>query len=124
MNELINVLPHRLGETLLRHGALLAVAESCTGGWIAKALTDVPGSSAWFDRGFVTYSNESKHELLGVDGEILRLHGAVSEAVVRAMAQGALEHSRADLTVAVALRTGATAACLRQGRGPDCRERP
>jgi len=101
MNELLSVLPHRLGKTLVKHGKLLAVAESCTGGWVAKVLTDIPGSSEWFDRGFVTYSNESKQELLGVDKELLRLHGAVSEAAVRAMALGVLEHSRADLSVSI-----------------------
>jgi nicotinamide-nucleotide amidase len=76
-------------------------AESCTGGWIAKLLTDMPGSSAWFERGFVTYSNEAKRELLGVPNGLLVEHGAVSEPVVRAMAAGALSHGRGDLSVAV-----------------------
>ena len=101
MNDPLHVLPVRLGETLHQNGKLLTLAESCTGGWIAKVLTDVSGSSGWFDRGFVTYSNESKQEMLGVEEEILRMHGAVSEPVVRAMALGALEQSRADLSVAV-----------------------
>ena len=80
---------------------VLATAESCTGGLIAAALTAVPGSSDVVDRGFVTYSNEAKTELLGVTATIIEAEGAVSEAVARAMAEGALARSRADLTVAV-----------------------
>lgn len=79
----------------------IATAESCTGGLIAGTLTEVPGSSAVFDRGLVTYSNEAKIELLGVPAELIAAKGAVSEAVARAMAEGALAHSRADLAVAV-----------------------
>lgn len=80
---------------------MLATAESCTGGWVAKLITDIPGSSHWFERGFVTYTNESKQEMLGVAAETLASHGAVSEATVREMAQGALSHSRAQLSLAV-----------------------
>lgn len=90
-----------LGTTLRAHGLKLATAESCTGGLIAAACTAVAGSSDWFERGFVTYSNEAKTELLGVDAALIEAFGAVSEEVVRAMAEGALAHSRADLTVAV-----------------------
>ena len=90
-----------LGETLQRRGWMAAAAESCTGGWIAKGITDIAGSSAWFDRGFVTYSNSAKQEMLGVDAALLEAEGAVSEATVAAMVRGALEHSRADLAVAV-----------------------
>ena len=79
----------------------LTTAESCTGGWIAKVLTDVPGSSDWFGTGFVTYSNAAKTNLLGVGEPLLREFGAVSEPVVRAMAEGALERTSADLSVAV-----------------------
>ena len=79
----------------------IATAESCTGGLIAAACTDLAGSSAWFERGFVTYSNEAKVELLGVDAALIAAHGAVSEAVARAMAEGALAHARAHLAVAV-----------------------
>jgi nicotinamide-nucleotide amidase len=79
----------------------LATAESCTGGLIAAVLTEVPGSSVVLERGFVTYSNESKTEMLGVPAELIAAHGAVSEAVARAMATGAIAHSRADLSVAV-----------------------
>lgn len=80
---------------------MLATAESCTGGAIAKACTDLAGSSAWFERGFVTYSNESKQDMLGVKAETLVQYGAVSEAITAAMAQGALQHSRAQITVSV-----------------------
>ena len=79
----------------------LAMAESCTGGWIAKAVTDVPGSSGWFDRGFVTYSNAAKIELLCVQESTLAAHGAVSAEVVAEMAAGALKRSRADIALAV-----------------------
>src|SRR5512146_1901279 len=82
-------------------GLKLATAESCTGGLIAALLTEIPGSSDVVERGFVTYSNEAKTELLDVPGELLRTHGAVSEQAARAMAEGALTHSRAELAVAV-----------------------
>jgi nicotinamide-nucleotide amidase len=91
----------RVGRHLLDSGRSVATAESCTGGWIAKALTDIAGSSQWFTEGFVTYSNDSKARSLGVSRFILRTRGAVSEAAVRAMAAGALEHSGAQLSVAV-----------------------
>ena len=82
-------------------GMMLATAESCTGGLIAGALTDVPGSSAVVDRGFVTYSNEAKNEMIGVPMALIEKHGAVSAAVARAMAKGALAASRADVAVSV-----------------------
>lgn len=95
----------KLAETVLaanrEHGKRLAVAESCTGGLLAGALTEIPGSSDVFDRGWVTYSNEAKMELHGVNGEILDTFGAVSIAVAWAMAQGAIERSDADVAVAV-----------------------
>lgn len=91
----------RVGEALLAHDATLVVAESCTGGWVAEIVTSVPGSSAWFDRGFVTYSNAAKEEDLGVSAQTLAEHGAVSEQVVREMAEGALERSNAQVSVAV-----------------------
>jgi nicotinamide-nucleotide amidase len=86
---------------MLKNQWALATAESCTGGLIAAACTDLAGSSAWFERGFVTYSNEAKVEMLGVGAALIAQHGAVSEAVVRAMAQGALSHSHAQVAVAV-----------------------
>lgn len=90
-----------LGEELLRRGTRVSIAESCTGGLVAAKLTRVPGISAVFERGFVTYSNEAKTELLGVDPEILRAHGAVSKAVAIAMARGAAERARASAAVSV-----------------------
>ena len=90
-----------LAERLLARHWLLATAESCTGGMIAARCTDLAGSSTWFERGFVTYSNEAKTELLGVDPELIARHGAVSETVARAMAQGAVAHAKAQVAVAV-----------------------
>jgi nicotinamide-nucleotide amidase len=97
-----------LGEALAERGWKVATAESCTGGLIAGAITDVSGSSGWFDRGFVTYSNEAKIEMLGVRAETLAKHGAVSEATAREMAAGALARSAADLAVAVTGVAGPT----------------
>jgi nicotinamide-nucleotide amidase len=91
----------RVADLMLKRGELLATAESCTGGMIAAACTDLAGSSAWFERGFVTYSNEAKTELLGVDAALIAAHGAVSEEVARAMAAGAIARSRAQVAVAV-----------------------
>jgi len=91
----------RVGEALKLRGWMLATAESCTGGGIAQAITAVAGSSAWFERGFVTYSNLSKQQMLGVQEATLVAHGAVSEATVREMAQGALRHSTAQVALAV-----------------------
>ena len=90
-----------LAHILLKKGWLLATAESCTGGLIAATCTDLAGSSGWFERGFVSYSNEAKSELLGVSAALIEQHGAVSEAVARAMAEGALRHSRAQVALAV-----------------------
>jgi len=90
-----------LASLLIARGWMLATAESCTGGMIAAACTDLAGSSVWFERGFVTYSNDAKTELLGVPSELIAQHGAVSEPVVRAMAQGAVQRSHAQLGVAV-----------------------
>ena len=94
-------LAERVGRHLLQARRHAATAESCTGGWVAKALTDIAGSSEWFTEGFVTYSNESKVQRLGVPSTVLRRHGAVSEATVRAMAAGALRRSNAEVAVAV-----------------------
>jgi nicotinamide-nucleotide amidase len=90
-----------LARELLARGWMLATAESCTGGMIAAACTDLSGSSSWFERGFVTYSNAAKSELLGVDADLIARHGAVSELVARAMAFGAVRHSQAQVSVAV-----------------------
>lgn len=94
-------LAQRLGKALQARGEWVSTAESCTGGGIASAITDISGSSGWFGYGFVSYSNEAKQKLLGVHADTLAEHGAVSEAVVRAMAEGALRVSGADWAVAV-----------------------
>lgn len=91
----------RIGDALKSRGLMMATAESCTGGWVAQVITSIPGSSHWFDRGFVTYSNVSKQEMLGVRGSTLEQQGAVSDAVVREMAEGALAHSGASVSVAI-----------------------
>ena len=90
-----------LSSKLLQRGIFCATAESCTGGWIAQALTSIAGSSNWFDCGFVTYSNQSKTRLLHVPSALIERHGAVSEEVARAMVNGAIAHSAADAAVAV-----------------------
>ena len=97
-----------LASLLLKKRWLLATAESCTGGLIAAACTDLAGSSAWFERGFVTYSNAAKIDLLGVNADVIAQHGAVSEPVARAMAQGALAKSRAQVAVSVTGVAGPT----------------
>jgi nicotinamide-nucleotide amidase len=91
----------RAGKLLLEQSRMLVTAESCTGGWVAKSITDIAGSSAWFDRGFVTYSNRAKQDMLDVAAATLEVHGAVSAATVGEMVRGALAHSRADVAVAV-----------------------
>ena len=98
----------RLAQLLVSRGWTLATAESCTGGMIAAACTDLSGSSVWFERGFVTYSNAAKTECLGVCAALVQQHGAVSEAVVRAMARGAITHSRAEVSIAVTGVAGPT----------------
>lgn len=97
MNELVQ----RIAERLAARNAFLATAESCTGGWAAQALTGLAGSSSWFERGFVTYSNAAKQEMLGVRAETLARYGAVSEETAREMALGALERSPAGVALAI-----------------------
>jgi nicotinamide-nucleotide amidase len=97
----LEALALKVGRAMQVRGWRLAAAESCTGGWIAKALTDVAGSSQWFEGCVVSYSNASKTELLGVPADVLAAHGAVSEETVRAMADGARRRFAADLAVAV-----------------------
>lgn len=102
MNENdLNELLKSLAKLMLDKGQKLAVAESCTGGLIAASITELPGSSRWFDRGFVTYSNEAKQDMLGVDKALIQKHGAVSEPVACAMAEGALKASDADVSLSV-----------------------
>ncbi len=106
--EELEALAARLGEALMARGWMLATAESCTGGWAAQAITAIAGSSAWFDRGFVTYSNAAKQDMLGVRKETLERHGAVSEATVSEMAAGALTRSRAQAAFAISGIAGPT----------------
>ena len=101
MTAAVDALCGELASELVDRGWKMVTAESCTGGLIAASCTDVAGSSTWFERGFVTYSNEAKTELLQVDPAAIAAHGAVSEVVARAMAFGALRHSHAQASVAV-----------------------
>ena len=98
----------QLADLLLKNNLRLVTAESCTGGMISAACTDLAGSSNWFERGFVTYSNEAKTEMLGVDTALIEAHGAVSEPVARAMAFGAIRHSAAQVSIAVTGIAGPT----------------
>lgn len=99
-----------VGRALLAKALKLTAAESCTGGWVCQAVTAISGSSDWFDRGFITYSNEAKQELLDVPESLLKEFGAVSEETVRAMTAGALAHSRADIAIAISGIAGPTGA--------------
>jgi len=113
-------LAERIGVACARHGQMIAGAESCTGGLIAAVLTSVSGSSAWVDRGFVTYSNEAKMELLGVAADTLREHGAVSEPTAREMAAGALRASRASIAYSVTGVAGPTGGTATKPVGMVC----
>ena len=97
---MLTVLAALAGARLKKGGHMLAAAESCTGGWVASSIVSIAGSSDWFDRGFVTYSNAAKREMLGVPATTIDEHGAVSEPVARAMAEGAIAHSAADVSLA------------------------
>jgi nicotinamide-nucleotide amidase len=110
----------RVGEALKAQGLMLATAESCTGGWIAQAVTAVPGSSNWFERGFVTYTYISKREMLGVSQETLDTHGAVSEETVREMVIGALANSHAQVAVAVSGTAGPAGGTPQKPVGTVC----
>lgn len=116
----LEVLAVRLGALLGNEQLKLVTAESCTGGWVAQCLTAIAGSSAWFDRGFVTYSNEAKQEMLGVPPDMLAEHGAVSQPVAVAMAEGALRNSRADWAVAITGIAGPTGGSPQKPVGTVC----
>lgn len=105
-DKVLYELAAKLGAALKAQGLMLATAESCTGGWVAQAVTAVPGSSQWFERGFVAYTYISKREMLGVSQDTLGAHGAVSEPVVREMVAGALANSHAQVAVAVSGTAG------------------
>ena len=106
----ITVLAQKMGRACKRRKVIVATAESCTGGGVAAAITRISGSAKWFDRGFVTYHNEAKKQMLGVRQKTLKEHGAVSEPVAREMAAGALKNSRGDVSVAVTGIAGPTGA--------------
>lgn len=113
-------LAERVGEALERRGWMLVTAESCTGGGVSYAVTAVPGSSHWFERGFITYTNKAKQDLLGVSAGTLERHGAVSEQTVREMAEGALRHSRAQVALAVSGIAGPGGGSLEKPVGRVC----
>lgn len=113
-------LAEEVGLELKRRKLMLATAESCTGGWVSEAVTMVPGSSEWFERGFVTYTYISKREMLGVKEATLDKHGAVSEEIVREMASGALARSHAQVAVAVTGIAGPTGATPEKPVGTVC----
>jgi nicotinamide-nucleotide amidase len=113
-------LAEKTGRALEARGLMIATAESCTGGWIAEAITAVPGSSGWFDRGFVTYTNIAKREMLGVLAETLERHGAVSEEVVIEMAEGAQQASHAQVAIAVSGVAGPSGGTPQKPVGTVC----
>jgi nicotinamide-nucleotide amidase len=117
---LLNGTLDTLSRRLLERRWCLATAESCTGGLVAAACTELSGSSAWFERGFVTYSNAAKTELLGVSAALIEAHGAVSEAVARGMAEGALRHSLAQVSVAITGVAGPTGGSADKPVGTVC----
>jgi nicotinamide-nucleotide amidase len=106
MDNMLYTLAEQVGQALKSRGLMLATAESCTGGWVSEAITMVPGSSDWFERGFVTYTYISKREMLGVSNDTLGRYGAVSEPTVREMVTGALTRSHAQVAVAVSGTAG------------------
>ena len=116
----MNELAQKVGKALKARGLLLVTAESCTGGWVAMQVTAIPGSSDWFERGYVTYSNAAKREELGVAQHTLKRHGAVSEATARAMAAGALKHGRGQVALAITGVAGPTGGSRDKPVGTVC----
>ncbi len=119
-SDTLTALATLIGARLKVRGLMLATAESCTGGWVSQALTSISGSSEWFDRGFVTYSNAAKEEMLGVPQEKLVRFGAVSEETAQAMAAGALARSQADIAVAITGVAGPTGGSPEKPVGMVC----
>ncbi len=119
-DEKLYQLAVRVGAALKANGMMMATAESCTGGWIAQAVTAVPGSSEWFERGFVVYTYVSKREMLGVKPETLEAHGAVSLETVREMTAGALQRSHAQVAVSVSGTAGPTGGTADKPVGTVC----
>ncbi|HZP89313.1 MAG TPA: nicotinamide-nucleotide amidohydrolase family protein [Burkholderiales bacterium] len=120
MDQELFDLADEVGQALLARGWMLATAESCTGGWVAECVTMISGSSQWFDRGFVTYTNAAKEEMLGVSSSTLAAHGAVSEQTVREMTAGALARSHAQVAVAVSGIAGPTGGTAIKPVGTVC----
>ena len=120
MTNELDDLAARVGAALKAHGATLATAESCTGGWIGEAVTAIAGSSEWFERGFITYTNVAKCEMLGVKAATLDRHGAVSEQTVIEMVAGALAHSHAQIAVSVSGIAGPTGGTPAKPVGTVC----
>ncbi|KJK24533.1 damage-inducible protein CinA [Burkholderiaceae bacterium 16] len=120
VSRLLDQLAVQVGISLNEKSLLLATAESCTGGLVAAAITDVSGSSGWFERGFITYSNEAKSTMLGVPAKLIRDHGAVSEEVARAMAEGALLNSRAQVALSITGVAGPTGGTPEKPVGMVC----
>jgi len=118
--ETSNSLSEKLGKRLQQRKHVMATAESCTGGGIAASITDVAGSSAWFERAFITYSNEAKQEMVGVKSATLEQYGAVSEPVVQEMVTGALEYSNATIAVSVSGIAGPSGGSLEKPVGTVC----
>lgn len=113
-------LASRIGDELASRNEMLVTAESCTGGWVSMLVTSIAGSSSWFDRGFVTYSNESKQEMLSVDEQVIEIHGAVSEETARHMVQGAMENSRAQAGLSVTGIAGPGGGSIEKPVGTVC----
>jgi len=116
----LEALAGEAGRELKKLGLMLATAESCTGGWVAQMITSIAGSSEWFERGFVSYTNLAKREMLGVKTAILARYGAVSERTARAMAEGALTHSHAQVALAITGIAGPTGGTLEKPVGTVC----
>lgn len=116
----LDTLAQKLGAALQARGWMLATAESCTGGLVAEIITRIPGSSTWFERGFVTYSNAAKIEMLGVNAETLEQFGAVSEQTAREMAQGAITHSHAEVSLSITGIAGPDGGSIEKPVGTVC----
>jgi nicotinamide-nucleotide amidase len=116
----VKELAQQVGAALKAHGQLLVTAESCTGGWVAMEVTAIAGSSEWFERGYVTYSNAAKREELGVSEQTLSRHGAVSEETAREMAAGALRHGRGQVALAITGVAGPTGGSRDKPVGTVC----
>ena len=119
-SDTLTTLATLVGARLRAKGMMLATAESCTGGWVAQAITAIGGSSEWFERGFVTYSDAAKQEMLGVSARTLAAYGAVSEKTAREMAAGALTHSRAQVALAITGIAGPTGGTSEKPLGMVC----